>query len=402
MSDNVTDATADDDVDVIVTPVNDPPILNITGTFEAEEDLVSITYDFSGFCSQTWGETDVLTLSADNSTHIDVTITDFDVVFQSNTLNWNGTEDITIYLDDNVADSRDVVSQVIQVTINPVNDAPTIVLPDEFTFDEDGTLVEDFAAYIDDVDPDDLTLSVTGNTEITVDIVGTIVTFSATENWNGTETLTFTVSDNVTDATAEDDVDVIVIPVNDEPEIIGFTPEELVFTVLQDSIVTFTVIAEDIDSDLTYEWLVDNELQTEITEEFIYQFSELGVIEIKSVVSDEEYSLETIWNITVNPTTGLEEIIPVATILYQNHPNPFNPTTNIRFAVTNAGNISINIYNIKGEQIKTLVNAVYPVGEHTVVWNGKDNNGKIVSSGVYFYHMLSKEYSSTRKMILMK
>ncbi|RLC56633.1 MAG: hypothetical protein DRH89_05255, partial [Candidatus Cloacimonadota bacterium] len=76
--------------------------------------------------------------------------------------------------------------------------------------------------------------------------------------------------------------------------------------------------------------------------------------------------------------------------------------TNIRFAVTNAGNISINIYNIKGEQIKTLVNGVYPVGEHNVVWNGKDNNGKIVSSGVYFYHMLSKEYSSTRKMILMK
>ncbi len=402
VNDNVTDATAEDDVNVIVTPVNDPPILNITGTFEAEEDLPSVVYDFSGFCSQTWGETDALTLTADNSTHIDVTITDFDVIFESNTLNWNGTEDITIYLNDNVTDRRDIVSQVIQVTINPVNDAPTIILPDDFTFEEDGSLVEDFAAYIDDVDPDDLTLSVTGNTEITVDIVGTIVTFGATENWNGTETLTFIVNDNATDVTAEDDVDVIVTPVNDEPVLIGFTPEELVFTVLQDSVVTFTVIAEDIDSDLTYEWLVDDELQTEITEEFIYQFLDLGVIEIKSVVSDEEYSLETIWNVTVDPATGTGEIIPVETTLYQNHPNPFNPTTNIRFSTTKAGNISINIYNIKGEKIKTLVNGAYPIGEHNVVWNGKDNNGKTVSSGVYFYHMLSKEYSSTKKMILMK
>ena len=297
---------------------------------------------------------------------------------------------------------RDIVSQVIQVTINPVNDAPTIVLPDDFTFEEDGSLVEDFAAYIADVDPDNLTLSVSGNTEIIADIVGTVVTFTPTENWFGTETLTFTVNDNVTDATAEDDIDIIVTPVNDEPQIISFSPEELEFTVIQDSMVTFTITAEDIDSDLTYEWLVNDELQTEITEEFVHQFIDEGNFEIKSIVSDEEYSLETIWDVTVDPATGSGEIIPTSTILYQNHPNPFNPTTNIRFAVTNAGNINISIYNIKGEQIKTLVNTSYPVGEHNVVWNGKDNNGKTVSSGVYFYHMLSKEYSGTKKMILMK
>jgi hypothetical protein len=87
VDDGYSDATASDNVDVIVTPVNDPPILNITGTFEADEDLPSVTYDFSGYCSQTWGETDALTLSALGSAHIDVTITGFDVVFESNTLN---------------------------------------------------------------------------------------------------------------------------------------------------------------------------------------------------------------------------------------------------------------------------------------------------------------------------
>ena len=75
--------------------------------------------------AQTFGETDVLTLSATNSTHIDVTITNFDVIFESNTPNWNGTEDVTFYLDDNVADSRssrDIVEQTIQVTVNNIDD----------------------------------------------------------------------------------------------------------------------------------------------------------------------------------------------------------------------------------------------------------------------------------------
>jgi hypothetical protein len=210
------------------------------------------------------------------------------------------------------------------------------------------------------------------------------------------------VNDNVTEATAEDVVDVIVTPVNDAPEITGYTPEELVFTVTQDSIITFTVTAEDIDSELTYEWLINDVPQTEITEEFVYQFQDLGEIEVKSIVSDEEYELETIWNVTVEPGTNSGEVIPVASTLSQNYPNPFNPTTNIKFTIIKAGNVNIDIYNIKGELIKTLVNGNYNVGEHSVVWNGMDNKGKTVSSGVYFYHMLSKEYSSTKKMILMK
>ena len=147
---NPEDFYADDEVVITINPVNDPPILNIIGTFEADEDQLSQTYDFSSFCSQVWGETDLLTLTAINSNHIDVTITDFDVVFESNTQDWYGTEDITFFLDDNVSDSRssnyksdgysnrnqisantsdysrDIVNQTISVTINPVNDPPIL------------------------------------------------------------------------------------------------------------------------------------------------------------------------------------------------------------------------------------------------------------------------------------
>jgi len=403
VDDEQTRATASDDVDIIVTSVNDPPILNITGTFVANEDEPSAVYSFFGFCSQIWGEIDVLTLTADNSDHINVTIIDFDVVFESNTPNWYGTEDVTFYLDDNVAArGRDVVSQVIPVTIIPLNDPPTIVLPDEFSYDEDEELVVDFDQYIDDVDEDDLTLSVTGNVDVTVNIDGTIVTFSAAENWNGTETLTFIVDDNVTRATAEDDVDVIVIPINDPPVLISWLPEELEFTVVIDSIVTFSVEAEDIDSNLNYAWYVNEELQTEITDIFEYQFIELGDVLIKSLISDEEYEIETIWTIMVESGVGVIEILPVVTRLYQNHPNPFNPTTTISFDLVNAGKVTLNIYNIKGELVRTLASGNYPAGKHNLIWNGRDDNGKTISSGVYFYHLKMKEYNSFRKAVMLK
>lgn len=96
-------------------------------------------------------------------------------------------------------------------------------------------------------------------------------------------------------------------------------------------------------------------------------------------------------------------ILPNTFSLNQNYPNPFNPTTTISFTTTeNTVNTEIVIYNIKGQKVKSLVNERFDAGTHQVVWDGKDNNGKPVSSGIYFYRLRSGRYTSTRKMILMK
>ena len=92
----------------------------------------------------------------------------------------------------------------------------------------------------------------------------------------------------------------------------------------------------------------------------------------------------------------------VATALHGNYPNPFNPETTIAYSVKDAGAVSIEIYNAKGQLVKTLVNEHKATGNYSIVWNGRDNNNQAVSSGVYFYKMLAGKYSSTRKMILMK
>lgn len=96
-------------------------------------------------------------------------------------------------------------------------------------------------------------------------------------------------------------------------------------------------------------------------------------------------------------------LIPLKTELTGNYPNPFNPTTDIKFAIKDAGKVTIDIYNIKGAKVTTLVNEEMEPGYYTARWNGKDANSKNVSSGVYFYKMKAGgRYTSTRKMIMLK
>ena len=108
-------------------------------------------------------------------------------------------------------------------------------------------------------------------------------------------------------------------------------------------------------------------------------------------------------NFDVNPSAGDDPTAPVLnTELQGNYPNPFNPETTIRFSVKEAGPVSIGVYNLKGQLVKTLLRENKAAGNHQVVWNGTDNNGRAVSSGVYYYKMNAGSYQASRKMILVK
>ncbi len=89
--------------------------------------------------------------------------------------------------------------------------------------------------------------------------------------------------------------------------------------------------------------------------------------------------------------------------LEQNYPNPFNPTTTIRFQIPEATHVLLKIYDINGKEIRTLIDEDETEGIKTVTWNGRDNNGRQVSSGVYFYRLISaKGFYQSRKLILLK
>ncbi len=89
-------------------------------------------------------------------------------------------------------------------------------------------------------------------------------------------------------------------------------------------------------------------------------------------------------------------------VLEQNAPNPFNPATTIRFSLERSAQTELAVYNILGEQVATLLDSYLPAGDHRVVWDGRDDAGKRVATGVYLYRLMTGDYTQSRKMLLLK
>ncbi len=107
--------------------------------------------------------------------------------------------------------------------------------------------------------------------------------------------------------------------------------------------------------------------------------------------------------ITLSPGGNDNNIVTMEDRLGTNYPNPFNPTTTISYNLAGDNFVELSVYNLKGQLVRTLVDSRQTAGTHSVEWNGKDNNHKAVSSGIYFYKMQVKDgYSATHKMILLK
>ncbi len=84
------------------------------------------------------------------------------------------------------------------------------------------------------------------------------------------------------------------------------------------------------------------------------------------------------------------------------YPNPFNPTTTIAYSVSQAGPVALEIYNVLGEKVRTLVDQYQTAGNYEVTWDSRNNHGEAVSSGIYFYHLRAGDLNETKKMVLMK
>jgi hypothetical protein len=123
-------------------------------------------------------------------------------------------------------------------------------------------------------------------------------------------------------------------------------------------------------------------------------------IELKEVVlADERAALIPV---------GDSPSRPVAFELGQNYPNPFNPSTTIKFtlpSIAEGGTMlptSLRIYNVLGEVVRTLADEPMAPGVHHKVWDGRDDQGNQVASGIYFYRLRAGDFQHTRKMVLMK
>ena len=107
-------------------------------------------------------------------------------------------------------------------------------------------------------------------------------------------------------------------------------------------------------------------------------------------------------SVTVENSDADSDIVPLVTTLQGNYPNPFNPTTTIRFTLAEASDVHLEVYNVKGQSVATLIDQNLPAQQHYIEWNGINEHGNQVPSGIYFYKLKAGRYNSIKKMILMK
>ena len=105
-------------------------------------------------------------------------------------------------------------------------------------------------------------------------------------------------------------------------------------------------------------------------------------------------------------SAGYEEMmlspVPQNFELHQNYPNPFNPITTIRYDLPQEGHVMLAIYDILGREVVKLVNQRMSAGYHASTWDTKDNFGRSISGGIYFYQIQTPGYTKTNKMVLLK
>ncbi len=114
--------------------------------------------------------------------------------------------------------------------------------------------------------------------------------------------------------------------------------------------------------------------------------------------------LAGIWVMATTTSVEEEQSTNVITnyTLHQNYPNPFNPSTVIKYQLPSTSNAQLNIYNVKGQLVKTLVNETQNAGYYNITWDGKDNDNREVASGLYIYRITAGDYMETKRMLLMK
>lgn len=147
-----------------------------------------------------------------------------------------------------------------------------------------------------------------------------------------------------------------------------------------------------------------------VTESFTYTN---GSTATTLYIAVQRYSgtSSTAYVININVTSGinagngggdLQSAVPATTALKENYPNPFNPTTTIEYDIAKAGKVSLKIYNLLGQEVRTLVNDYKAEGTYKVQWDGKNNAGVSVSTGMYIYRLQVGDFVATRKMQLIK
>jgi len=314
------------------------------------------------------------------------------------------------------------------------NNAP-IASDGLFTTNEDTDYSGTFSAS--DAEGDSLTYSILDSTDngtlILSDPISGTFTYSPIENFNGSDSLTFSVSDGILLDTGT--VNITVVGLNDAPSSFALSEQDSVYITMDnfatDSISFTWDESIDVDGDeLLYDFTASLIVNGQVKAE--YNSSSLTIREMKidhQSVFDEIFAAQAMfgeieWDVSVRDsmvevtsengalTLGVNasaavlsingELLPEVFSLHQNYPNPFNPVTKLRYDLPENGHVNITIYDMLGREVKTLINQAQDAGYRSLIWDATNDYGKPVSAGIYLYQIQAGEYMQTKKMVLLK
>ena len=134
-----------------------------------------------------------------------------------------------------------------------------------------------------------------------------------------------------------------------------------------------------------------------------------GTLEVVTVGGTDVYELGRIVQIhfDLDAWTGIDDTdlpndVVRALHLFQNQPNPFSPETRIAYELPQGGPAELRVYSVNGRLVRTLLDEERPAGRHSIVWDGRDQSGRAVSSGVYFYTLSAPGVEESRKMLMLR
>ena len=227
----------------------------------------------------------------------------------------------------------------------------------------------------------------------------TVVSVSVADVHGGQDTHTYTLH---------------VLNTNDPPVISGF-PDSVVFR--SDSAVTLNLndyVTDVDDPDSTLHWLVSGNNSVIVTINDILNVAVLSsplswtgfetlifnVTDDSSAGDSDTLLVHVTASLGVNSEQGFD--IPIFYSLSQNYPNPFNPVTRFRYQIPETVHVSLNVFNVFGQQVRTLVDARREAGYYSVYWDGRNDKGEKLTSGVYFSRIKAGKFTKTRKMIILR
>jgi hypothetical protein len=342
-------------------------------------------------------------------------------------LNYTGTSVITVIVSDNVLTD----TTKFDFTVINVNDAPVIaaVANDTTSEDSDGKALRLSAS---DIDGDTLTYTAFSDTlGLTVTVSNDTVRLKPVTDYFGTSKVTAIVNDgaindsttfsftvlNVQDApyafdwvsTASDTIDISQSNLTDTYElkwseskdVDGETIDYLLYVkigVLEPDEIYDTTSTS---IPITYQEFVENVFEPfpmlpRVTVQFTMEATD-GIDTVK-ITGDNRVLFVNRYEYLSTEGEG----IPTEFALHENYPNPFNPTTTLRFDFPELSDMTLTIYNMLGQKVKTFSMQSIPAGYHSVTWDATNDLGVQVGAGVYLYQLQTKDFVKTRKMVLLK